>query len=248
MILLHTVLAPILTHLWVKYNMLLDTPLGTNNGGLDWNIVHKMILKELENIDCDIHIYEPSGEIIDRLKKERVKLTPERAMLLDVFYDMKSYGEFASVFAAEKIVYFLQRFGAEDIFKIKFERNIYGPYSGGKIAHVLYYLNGSYIKGMGSIEVKPFDNIWLMGDAYEDISSFLNQPKYESCCSILANTKDFLRGFYSNFSLELLSTVDFVIKSNERFLNWKDMTNKEVETSAKVFGKTELIRRHVSSL
>ncbi len=208
--------------------MLLDTPLGTNNGRLDWNIVHKMILKELENIDCDIRIYEPSGEIIDRLKKERVKLTPERAMLLDVFYDMKSYGEFASVFAAEKIVYFLQRFGAEDIFKIKFERNIYGPYSGGKIAHVLYYLNGSYIKGMGNIEVKPFDNIWLMGDAYEDISSFLNQPKYENCCSILANTKDFLRGFYSNFSLELLSTVDFVIKSNERFLNWKDMTNKEV--------------------
>ena len=40
--------------------------------------------------------------IVEKLKEERVTLTPARAMLLDVLCDMVSYGELISVFAAEK--------------------------------------------------------------------------------------------------------------------------------------------------
>ena len=118
-------------------------PLGSHNGGLDWARVKRMIIDTLSDLDCDIRIYEPSDAIIERMKAERVNLTPARAMLLDVLCDMVSYGEFISVFAAEKAVYFLQRMGANHIFKIDFIRGYYGPYSGGKIAHVMYYLNGS---------------------------------------------------------------------------------------------------------
>ena len=90
-------------------------------------------------------IYEPSDVIIERMKSERIKLTPARAMLLSMFNEMNVNGEFASVFAAEKLIYFMQRFGAKKYFKIDFKPYYYGPYSGGKVAHVLYHMNGSYI-------------------------------------------------------------------------------------------------------
>lgn len=131
-----------------KIHSIAIPPLGSHNGGLDWSRVKPMIFAALEDLDYDIHLYEPSVAIIEKMKKERIRLTPARAMLLDVMEDLTSFGEFDSVFAAEKIVYFLQRLGAADIFKVKFSRYYYGPYSGGVIAHVLYALNGSYIKGM----------------------------------------------------------------------------------------------------
>ena len=98
-----------------------------------------------------IHIYEPSPKISEKMKSERIRLTPARAMLIIMLADICRFGEFASVFAAEKLIYFMQRLGAKDIFKIDFKPYIYGPYSGGKVVHVLYHLNGSYIKGMTAL-------------------------------------------------------------------------------------------------
>lgn len=197
-------------------------PLGTHNGGLDWTVVRKMIEEALGDLDCDIRLYEPSKIIIDKLKTERVKFTPARAILLDVMCDMVSYGEFASVFAAEKIVYFLQRLGAADIFRIKFTPYIYGPYSGGKIAHVLYYLNGSYIKGMGGMETKPFQEIWLMDDTRKVVLEYLNREGNEKYKSISNKAKDFLKGFYSQYSLELLASVDYILCNDKTILDAKD--------------------------
>ena len=186
-------------------------PLGSHNGGLDWSRVRDMIIDSLGDLDCDIRLYEPSDAIIERLKEERVRLTPARAMLLDVLCDMVAYGEFVSVFAAEKVVYFLQRLGAKDIFKIEFSRGYYGPYSGGKIAHVLYYLNGSYLKGMVGMQNRPFDEIWLLEDTAQHITSYLDVPENKVYRDIANRAKEFLRGYYSNYSLELLSTIDYLL-------------------------------------
>jgi uncharacterized protein YwgA len=67
-------------------------------------------------------------------------------MMLDVLCDVVSYGEYVSEFSAEKVVYFLQRLGAKNVFNIDFIPYFYGPYSKGKVEHVLFYLNGSYIR------------------------------------------------------------------------------------------------------
>ena len=201
-------------------------PLGSHNGGLDWARVKKMIIDSLGDLDCDVRIYEPSTAIVERMKEERVRLTPARAMLLDVLCDMVSYGEFISVFAAEKIVYFLQRLGAKDIFKIEFTRGYYGPYSGGKIAHVLYYLNGSYIKGMVGMQNKPFDAIWLLDDTAGYITAYLELPENKNYRDIANRTKDFLRGYYSNYSLELLSTVDYIL-NEEQSVSHCDISGKD---------------------
>lgn len=195
-------------------------PLGSNNGGLDWVRVKRMIIDTLSDLNCDVYIYEPSDAIIERLRTERVKLTLARAMLLTMFLDNSDNGEFASVFAAEKLIYFLQRFGAEDIFKIEFKPYIYGPYSGGKVAHFLYALNGSYLKGMSGMQNRPFDYIWLADDIEEEVNQFMDTAKNAARLKeICDNTKKFLQFYYSNYTLELLSSVDYLLKNNRLLQN-----------------------------
>lgn len=133
---------------------------------------------------------------------------------MDVLYDLVRNGEFVSEFAAEKIAYFLQRFGAKDVFKLNYTPNFYGPYS-GKVKHVLYYLNGSYITGYSSKDKKPFEELGIVADAESDVTSYLNEIENINYRTIAKNTKSFLAGFYSSFGLELLSTIDFILTQNQ---------------------------------
>lgn len=203
-------------------------PLGSHNGGLQWDKVKQLIEQSMADVDCDIHIYTPTTEIEEKLKAERVKLTPARAMMLDVLCDMTHYGEFVSVFAAEKVVYFLQRFGAKDQFKIQFEPYYYGPYSRGKVAHVLYYLNGSYLSGMTGMQLKPFDEINLLKDTLRTVTTFLQLPENKPYKEIASKTKQFLQDFYSSYSLELLSTIDYLITNNHALKDWYSIDNEKL--------------------
>ena len=184
-------------------------PLGSGNGGLNWTKVRAMIESKLQRLDCAVFLYEPTHAIKETLKKERVKLTLARAMMLSVLYDLVRNGEFVSEFAAEKVAYFLQRFGANDAFKLEFKPNFYGPYS-GKVRHVLYHLNGSYVMGYSAKDKKPFEELSLVMDAEKDVQAFLELPENQQYHEIVIKTKKFLSGYYSPFGLELLSTIDFI--------------------------------------
>ncbi len=203
-------------------------PLGSHNGGLDWLRVKQMIELALKDVDCDIFLYEPSNAIVERMKTERVKLTPARAMLLLMFEDMNREGEFASVFAAEKLIYFMQRFGGKSLFRIDFKPCYYGPYSGGKVAHVLYHMNGSYVKGMGGMEARPFDYIWMTEDAASEAQTFVEGYKDNSLKDICNKSMAFLRGNYSNYSLELLSTVDYLLENAQGLSGWREASVDDV--------------------
>lgn len=210
-------------------------PLGAGNGGLNWHKVKSMLVEKLSNIDCEIHIYEPNYALKETLKKERVKLTPARAMLLAISYDLVRNGEFLSEFSAEKICYFLQRFGAADIFKLDFSANYYGPYS-GKVRHVLYYLNGSYIMGFSQKDKKPFEPLSVLMSTEKEVLEYLSKEEFEREREIVAKTKQFLKGVYDDFALELLSTLDFIIQKEQStdleviktsIRNWNDRKSKQ---------------------
>ena len=205
-------------------------PLGAGNGGLDWKRVKALMEKHLSNSDCDISIYQPNAIVHEALKKERVKLTPARAMLLSVLFDLVRNGEFVSEFSAEKIAYFLQRFGAKETFKLEFHPDFYGPYS-GKVKHVLYYLNGSYITGYSSKDKKPFEELGLMLEAEKEVNDYLDDHENKQNKEIVLKTKAFLTGFYANFGLELLSTVDFII--TEKKTNSVDEITKHLQNWSK---------------
>lgn len=186
-------------------------PLGAGNGGLEWEKVKRIIEQKLNHLETDIFVYEPTAEIIEYLKQERVKLTDARALLLYVLYDLVKNGEYVSEFASEKVCYFLQRFGAKKYFKLQFEPNFYGPYS-GKVRFVLNALNGSYIMGYSDMSKKPFEPLTLVADGYEAVKNQIesNSELFE----IAEKTTTFLNGFYSDFSLELLSSIDYITTVN----------------------------------
>lgn len=193
-------------------------PLGAGNGGLEWNKIKAMMQYYLRNINAEVTIFQPNSVIEEILKAERVKLTPARAMLLAVLFDLVKNGEFVSEFSAEKVAYFLQRFGAKDSFKLQYSANFYGPYS-GKVKHVLFHLNGSYVTGYSSKDKKPFEEIGLRANTENEIMEFLNKTENANYKLIVDKTKAFLRGFYSSFGLELLSTIDYIMETR----NTKDV-------------------------
>lgn len=189
-------------------------PLGAGNGGLKWEKVKKIIEEKLGHLDIEIFVYEPTSKIVEKLKKERVKLTDARALLLYVLYDLVKNGEFVSEFSSEKVSYFLQKFGAKKYFKLKFAPNFYGPYS-GKVRFILNAINGSYIMGYSDMDKKPFEPLTIVADGYDDVKTYIhNKPELEV---IAKNTTNFLNGFYSDFALELLSSIDFIVSKEKSF-------------------------------
>jgi O-acetyl-ADP-ribose deacetylase (regulator of RNase III) len=199
-------------------------PLGSGNGGLEWEKVKKIIEKKLNHLNIDIIVYEPTHFIKETLKKERVKLTDARALLLYVLYDLVRNGEYVSEFSSEKICYFLQRFGAKRYFKLNYAPNFYGPYS-GKVRFLLNVLNGSYLMGYSDMSKKPFEPLTLVSNGLESVTIYIesNPELY----TIAKKTIGFLTGFYSDFALELLSSIDFISTDKNTFD--KDVINEQLE-------------------
>lgn len=189
-------------------------PLGSGNGGLKWEKVKKMIEKKLSHLDIQIFVYEPNALIKEQLKKERVKLTDARALLLYMLYNLVSNGEYVSEFSSEKICYFLQKFGAKKYFKLEFSPNFYGPYS-GKVRFLLNALNGSYVMGYSDMNKKPFEPLTLVADGYDVVKKYVEEK--DNLLKITNKTSKFLDGFYSDFSLELLSSIDYIVDAKKTF-------------------------------
>lgn len=203
-------------------------PLGAGNGGLEWERVKKIIEQKLESLDIDIFVYEPTTHIKEYLKSERVKLTDARALLLFILYDLVRNGEYVSEFSSEKVCYFMQRFGAHKYFNLKYEPYFYGPYS-GKVRYLLNALNGSYIMGYSDMDKKPFEPLTLVADGYEAVVGYIkDKPELKE---IVTKTSSLLEGFYSDFALELLSSIDYIASTNnnldkefitQKLINWSD--------------------------
>ncbi len=209
-----------------KYNIrsIAIPPLGAGNGGLEWTRVRKMIEDKLGDLNIDLCLYEPTSAIKEKLKTERVKLTNARALLLYVLFDMVKQGEYVSEFSSEKISYFLQRFGAKKHFKLTYQPNFYGPYS-GKVRFLLNILNGSYLMGYSDMDKKPFEPLSLLPDAYNEVKEKVESS--EELFTIAKATTQFLNGFYSDFALELLSSVDYIAQSNH--ILDKNLISNELE-------------------
>lgn len=94
---------------------------------------------------------------------------------------------------------------------------------------MLYALNGSYIKGMGGMENRPFDYIWLLDDAEREASRFIDEAKNAAQMKeICEKTKVLLRDYYSNYSLELLASVDFLLNNVPALHNWRNADDNDV--------------------
>lgn len=192
-------------------------PLGAGNGGLDWEKVKPMIIQELQDLSTEIQIYEPNAAIKEFLQKQETKkvveLTPARAALLYSLFAFESFGEYCSLFAANKLAYFLQRMGQN--LKLDFKPHYYGPYALG-VEKVLYYLNGSYIKGLEQGQARPFEPLKLDYEKWDTVNKYV-QSMTSTDKERLHNMLMFLKNFTSELSLEILATVDFIIVEHPQY-------------------------------
>ncbi len=194
-------------------------PLGCGNGGLNWADVKQLIDYYLVDLPITLIVFEPSDEVNAILaaenEKREAKLTPARAMMLNLLYYYRGLGEYASEFAAEKLTYFLLRMGEPQL-KLDFQKHIYGPYS-GKVRHVLFALNGTFLTGLSQKDAKPFQALPLLIDKKAEVDAYLEENTVASQKERLAKVKKLIDGFQSPAGLELLSSLDYLINEHKTF-------------------------------
>ncbi len=211
-------------------------PLGAGNGGLDWGQVKPMITNTLNDLPMEVQVFEPNAHIKEILQKQEqkknVELSPARASLLYGLFAFESFGEYSSLFAANKIAYFLQRMGQN--MKLDFKPYHYGPYAIG-VEKVLYHLNGVYLAGLEQGQAKPFEPLKLNYEKWDMIHGYINEMDADEK-NRLDQLLVFLKNFTSELSLEILATVDFILaerpdSSVEEVINAKakwDIRKKEL--------------------
>lgn len=211
-------------------------PLGCGNGGLEWVKVKAMIEDKLSGLDLDIQVFEPNEAIKAVLQaqdqKRDIQLTASRAALLYALFALESLGEYSSLFTANKLAYFLQRKGQN--LKLDFQPHHYGPYAIG-VEKVLYHLNGVYLQGMEQGQAKPFEPLKLNYAKWNEVNEYVAKKMDYQEKERLKSLFQFLAGYTSELSLEIIATVDFIIKDDENMTlgqvqdaisSWSDRKNR----------------------
>jgi O-acetyl-ADP-ribose deacetylase (regulator of RNase III)/uncharacterized protein YwgA len=191
-------------------------PLGCGNGGLKWEKVKPMMDQYLGHPGhIDIQIFEPNDAVKAILQQEAVKkavgLTPARAMLLYALFKYEKLGEVASVFSANKLAYFLQKSG--EPMRLQFVPYKYGPYAQA-IEKVLYALNGKYLKGMEQMQARAFEPLQLNYETYGEVEQYIHTNLSTDQKQRLDSVFSIMDGFESTLSLEILSSVHYLISEN----------------------------------
>lgn len=199
-----------------KISSIAIPPLGCGNGGLKWEKVKEMMDKYLSTLsDVDITVYEPNNAVKAVLQKEETqkdaKLTAARAMILAALFKYERFGEIASVFAANKLAYFLQESGEN--LKLQFTQYAYGPYAQA-MDKLLYSMNGKYLKGIEQMDAKPFEPIELNYDKRDEVMDYVKTQLSPEQKQRLSNLFKAIEGFESTLSLEILSSTHFTLKKN----------------------------------
>ncbi len=199
-------------------------PLGCGNGGLEWSVVRPLIIDAFEDVSVDVHLYEPAGtppldQMIVRTK--RPKMTMGRAVMIKAMDNYAGLGYRMSLIEVQKIAYFLHEVGA--LPKLKFEKHLYGPYS-ENLNHVLQAMEGHFIRGYG--DRTSGAEIHLLEGATEEAETFLNE--LQEAKDYLKQVSDLIYGFETPYDLELLSTVDWILKENSNSVNDSDFIIERV--------------------
>lgn len=193
-------------------------PLGSGNGGLDWNEVRAKIEYMLGDLTrVDIWVYEPTQQYQNVAKRQGVeKLTPARALIAELVRRYWIMGIECSLLEIQKLAWFLER-SIEQLtpnnnpLNLGFKPDIYGPYA-ERLRHLLEGLDGSYLHCHRRIsDASPLDVIWFDDSRKDHLQTYLKSEAVKPYIPALEYTARVIDGFESPFGLELLSTLDWLL-------------------------------------
>jgi len=192
-------------------------PLGSGNGGLDWQEVRQRMVSALGDLpNVEVLIYEPTSRYQNVSKRKGVEnLTPARALVAELIRRYALLGIDCTVLEVQKLVYFLERkiesLGIENPLCLEFRANKFGPYA-PKLTHILDGLDGSYLHCEKRLaDATPYDVIWFDEKRKERVSAYLTKPEARSYRGALDATDALIDGFQSPLGMELLATVDWLL-------------------------------------
>lgn len=192
-------------------------PLGCGNGGLEWGEVLPMIEATFSELpDIEVLVFEPAGAPRPEAMLNRTNIpnmTSGRAAVLALMrrYKVPGYDYRLSLLEVQKLAYFLQESG--EPLNLIYQPHHYGPYA-DSLRHVLNRLEGHYIIGFGDGRNSPETPIRLLSSVTKDIDSFL-QDKPETI-KRLNNVSKIIEGYETSYGMELLATVHWVAKHNNK--------------------------------
>ncbi|WP_233219181.1 hypothetical protein [Adhaeribacter arboris] len=134
-------------------------------------------------------------------------------MLLYALYKYERLGEMATIFAANKLAYFLQKSG--EPMRLQFVPYKYGPYAQA-IEKVLYALNGKYLKGIEQMQARAFEPLQLNYEMYDEVEKYVNTSLSSDQKQRLESVFKIIDGFETTLSLEILSSTHFLISENPK--------------------------------
>ena len=204
-------------------------PLGAGQGGLDWQIVKDILSERLSHLNMEIIIYEPIAQWSSSQQNSEIsKLTKPRALVLALINRYRQLGYEISLLEIQKLAYFLQRMGQNDL-KLNYKQFHYGPYA-HNLQHLLHQLeNGYLITSKSILDSKPLDVVFLDVEQTRNIQQFISKECDSFEKNRLKQVEQLIQGYESPFGLELLSTVDWIIKENNSALLAPDLIKEKIK-------------------
>jgi O-acetyl-ADP-ribose deacetylase (regulator of RNase III) len=203
-------------------------PLGSGNGGLDWREVRPLIERSLALLsDVTIIVYEPTPKYQNVAKREGVeKLTPSRALMTEIIRRYWVLGIECTLLEIQKLAYFLEfeivSRALSNPFNLEFRADRYGPFS-PKLRHLLNALDGSYLHCDKRLaDAGPLDVIGFDDKKMHRVELYIATEAKEYQAPLDA-TAELIEGFESPLGMELLGTVDWLIRRDATPPNVEDI-------------------------
>ena len=193
-------------------------PLGSGNGGLDWQDVRPKIEGVLSELsDVEIVVYEPTGMYQNVAKRTGVeKLTSARALVAELVRRYWVLGIECTILEIQKLAYFLERsideFQLTNPLDLRFSANKFGPYS-RRLNHLLNALDGSYLQCDKRLaDASTLDIIRFDDKKRDRVATYLKSGEANVYLPALNATEEIIDGFQSPLGMELLATVDWLLQ------------------------------------
>jgi hypothetical protein len=167
--------------------------------------------------DVDVIAFEPTAKYQNVAKREGVqKLTVARALIAESIRRYWVLGIECTLLEIQKLAWFLERSihrrNLEDVLDLRFQADRYGPFS-PRLNHLLNALDGSYLRSDKRIaDCGPMDTIAFADPKADMIAAFLRSGDGRAYGIVLEDTDALIDGFQSPLGMELLATVDWLIR------------------------------------
>jgi len=193
----------------LKIKSIAIPPLGCGNGGLEWELVKKMIEEAFDKLpEVEVRLFSPTWSPSAKdiqVTTSRPKMTPGRAAILKLLETYRALNYGLSKIEVQKLAYFLQEAGEN--LQLEFEKYHYGPYA-DKLRHALDRMDGHFIVGVGDgvidSEIEP------KLDALNEAGAYIKSISNKKLLEHVARVESLIEGFQSSYGMELLATVHWI--------------------------------------